>query len=144
MGDLKIYDLGEVSVVLCGIPVDSGFGDGECVKIEWDEDDFTTKKGADGEVTRSKTYNGLAKVTLTLMQTASANALFSTLSLLDRTAKNGAGVGPFLLRDRGGATLYAGTKCWIAARPSPTLAREANTREWVFAVADLEGAEMGN
>ena len=144
MGALKIWDLDQLSVIACGIPVDSGYGEGECIKVEWDEEDFTDKKGADGEMTRSKTYNGAASITITLMQTASANALFSALSLVDRKAKNGAGVGPMLLRDRGGATIYGASKSWIAARPSPTFGREATHRDWKFRCSDLEGFEGGN
>ena len=141
---MKTFDLDQLTVMLCGIPVDSGFNDGEVLKVEWDEDDFKYHKGALGEVERSKTYNKMATITLSLLQTANANALFSALSAIDRTAKNGAGVGPCLIRDRGGATLYAGTACSIAARPSPTFGRETTHRDWKFVVADLEGGEGGN
>lgn len=144
MGALKIWDLDQLAIVACGIPVSSGYGEGEVMKIEWDEEDFTKKKGADGEVSRSKTYNKCCKITITLMQTASVNALLSALSLIDRKAKNGAGVGPFLAKDLGGATLYAASKCWIAGRPSPTFGREATHRDWVLECSDMESFEGGN
>lgn len=144
MATLTIFDLDQVSPVLIGVPVDGGYGEGEVIQIEYDETDFTVKKGADGNVVRSKTYNKLSKVTLTLMQTSSFNAIFSAIRLSDVKGKNGAGVGPVMIRDRGGASLYFASKAWIEGPPKATFGREASHRDWVFVCADMESFEGGN
>lgn len=140
----KVWDLDQLSVIPLGIPVDGEFGDGEVVTIEFDEADFTVKKGTGGDVVRSKTYNQLAKVTISLLQTAAANALFSAARLIDVKGKNGAGIGPMLIKDRNGGTLYAGTKCWIEGPPKASFGREGSMRDWTFVVADLTSFEGGN
>lgn len=142
--DLKIWDLDQLKIVLCSIPVEGGYGEGEVLKLERTQPTFTTKMGADGVVTRSKTYNGHFKITLTLMQTSASNALFSALHLLDQTASNGAGVGATAITDLAGGTTYVASKSWIAEAPSPTFGREATHRDWVIETADMKGFEAGN
>ncbi len=135
----KIYDSKEVSVIVAGIPVDSGYADGEFVKIEQNEEDFTMVVGTDGEVTRSKTNNKTAKVTLRLMQTADGNAALSALNRLDKAQSNGAGVGSFLVKDRtSGTIVYQASSCWISKPPSVSFDKVATAREWEITVADLD------
>jgi len=141
-----IYDSTEVTVVAMGIPIDAigGYGEDEFVKVEWDEEGFKKKTGTDGHVTRSKTNNRGAKITLTLMQSSKANLALSALYNLDKKAKNGAGVGPFLMVDRQGLTVYAASKCWIAKCPDPSMGKLASERVWQLECADLEGVDGGN
>ena len=141
---LKIWDLEQLAPIILGVPVSGGYGEGEVLKIEHDEPTFTLKKGADGMVTRSKTYNGVAKITLTLMQTSEFNALFSAILLVDKNGKNGAGVGPTAIKDLQGATLYFASKSWIEGPPNATFGREATHRDWVICTANLEVFEGGN
>ena len=141
---LKIYDLQRVKIVVAGIPIQGGFSDGDVITLELSSPTFTTKIGADGDVTRSKTYNGHAKVTLALMQSSSANALLSAIHNLDRLSDNGAGVGPLMITDLGGATLWTASKSWIAEPPKSVFAREASAREWGVETADLTFFEGGN
>lgn len=141
---LKIWDLGRFVIVLAGIPVTGGFGPDDVLKVEKTMPGFTTKQGADGSVARSKTYNGHAKFTLTLLQTSAANALLSAQYALDLASDNGAGVGVLSLKDLSGATLYFARSSWIADSPNPTFGREANTREWVIECSDLTQFEGGN
>jgi hypothetical protein len=144
MGALKIWDLEQLSPIILGVPIEGGYGEGEVVKIEHDEPAFTMKKGADGHVNRSKTYNGVAKITLTLMQTSEYNALLSAILNVDKAGKNGAGVGPTQIRDKSGATLYFASKSWIEGPPNATFSREATHRDWVICTADLTHFEGGN
>lgn len=140
----KVYDADQVSVVLMGVPISSGYADGEFLRIEQEAEDFTHKVGTDGEVTRSKTNNRVAKVTLRLMQSSDGNAALSAINNLDRSAPNGAGIGPFLVRDRQGTSLFTASKCWISKPPNVTMAREATEREWELTVADLVRLDGGN
>lgn len=125
----KIYDANMVTAVFFGLLIDSGFADGEFVRMEQESDDFTDVNGTDGEVTRSKTNDRRVTITITLMQTSEGNSKLSAINILDRRANNGAGVGPFLLKDRSG-TAIAGGSCWIAKPPSTVYGREATAREW--------------
>ena len=141
---LKVYDANEVTVNVAGLPIESGFDDGEFVRIEQEAEDFIDKVGTDGEVTRSKTNDRRATITILLMQSSDGNALLSGLNNLDRLAGNGAGVGPFLVRDRQGTALYAGAECWISKPPDVSFDREPTAREWTLRVASLERFDGGN
>lgn len=143
-GDLKVYDLENVISIICGLPIEGGYGEGDVIKIDPSEATFTVKKGADGSITRSKTYNGHVKITLTLMQSSEANALLSALHETDRLGKNGAGVGPTLIKDLGGASLHSATKSWIAGPPTATYGREATHRDWPIETANMVSFIGGN
>lgn len=144
MGALKVYDADQVTFIFAAIPIDSGYADGEFIRITKTNPDFTTKEGTDGQVTRSKTNSGHHVIKLTLMQSSSGNALLSALRNIDLAASNGAGVGPILIRDRSGTSLYAASKAWIAAPPEVVFSREAEAREWTIECADFARLDGGN
>lgn len=140
----KVYDANEVTVNVAGLPIESGYDDGEFCRIEQESDDFVDKAGTDGEVTRSKTNDQRATVTIILMQSSTGNALLSGLNNIDKLAGNGAGVGPLLIRDRQGTALYAAAECWIAKPPDVKFDREPTNREWKLRVAKLNRFDGGN
>lgn len=140
----KIYDADQVSLVFMGIPISSGYADGVFVEIEQEEDDFSHKVGTDGETTRSKTNNRNADIKLHLMQTSDGNAALSAVNNLDVSAPGGAGVGPMLIRDRQGTSLYTAAHCWIRKPPDVAFAREAGDRVWTLHVSDLVRLDGGN
>lgn len=144
MSEFKVYDLNEVTCNFGGLPVESGFGDGEVIQIEQLEPDFVTKVGADGSVTRSKTNKRLTKVTIVLQQTSPGNAILSVLNNIDRLASNGAGVVPILIRDRQGLSLFAGAQAWIEGPPKAAYGGESTDREWIIMVAFPERFDGGN
>ena len=78
------------------------------------------------------------------MQSSPLNAALSALRLIDKKGKNGAGVGPFLVKDNGGTTLLEAEKCWIAKAPSMTLGKTATAREWKIRVASVLEFHGGN
>lgn len=139
----KIYDADQVTVAILGIPM-KGYADGDFLTIERDTPVFSDVVGTDGEVTRSKTNDRRAKVTLRLMQTSSSNDLLSAAVNADENAPNGAGIGAFLVRDRSGRALHTASECWISEVPSRGFGREAKEREWVIRVADLKSFDGGN
>lgn len=142
--DLKIYDADQVTLIVCDIPIDSGYADGEFVRVEQDSDDFTDVVGTDGEVTRSKTNDHRATVTVILMQSATGNAVLSALNNVDKNTPGGAGVGTLLIRDKQGTSIYSASKCWIAKPPDVSFGKEAGPREWKIRVADLKRLDGGN
>lgn len=141
VGQFHEYDSDQVTVNIAGIPIDAsgGYADGEFVRLEKSEDDFTTVVGTDGSVTRSKTNNQLWTITIRLMQSSQGNDALSALRLADLKGQNGAGVGTLLIRDRQGTTLFLASKAWISKPPSQSFDREAKEREWTLqAVADQQ------
>jgi hypothetical protein len=141
---LKVYDADQVSISLAGIPISSGFADGEFLRIEQEGDDFVDVVGTDGEVSRSKTRDRRATITVLLMQTSDSNALLSALNNLDILAPNGAGVGTLLVRDRQGTSIYRADECWIQKSPDVSFDREATSREWTLRCANLQRLDGGN
>lgn len=142
--EFGIYDLQAVTCNFAALPIESGYGEGEVIKIEQQTPDFVNKEGADGSVTRSKTGSRLTKVTITLMQTAKGNATLSAINNTDRLAGNGAGVAPILIRDQQGLSVFAAQHAWIEGPPVATYGREATHRDWVLWAADPERFDGGN
>ncbi len=142
---METYDPKLYTCVVAAIPVDAeAYADGEFIKVEKDTDKFTDVSGTGGGVARAKQHDDRATVTLTVLQTAAINAVLSTLANLDAETDGGAGVGPFLLKDRGGLTVYAGSECWIARMPDVTLEKGVTARVWKIRVAKLKPFEGGN
>lgn len=136
------YNPDQVSVVFAGIGIDPGAGpggyaDGDFVTIEQDTDDFTDVAGTDGQVTRAKSSDGRATITIRLMQSSKTNPLLSALNQLDKNTPNGAGVGALMVRDKNGTSLHVAAEAWIAKAPAITYGREATAREWKLRCANL-------
>lgn len=140
---VKTYDADQVSLTVGGFSIDSGFADGEFIRIEQEADDFTDVVGTDGEVTRSKTNDRRATITVLLMQTASGNQALSALSNLDRLSPNGAGISPLLIQDGNGDALFEAASCWVQKPPDVAFDRTGVTREWTLRVADLIRNDAG-
>lgn len=143
MPDTKGYDANEVTIQIGTILVDSGYADGEFLRIEQEEDDFTDEVGTDGEVTRSKTNDRRATITVLVMQTSSSMQALSALSFLDKNTPNGAGIVPIMIRDRNGASIYTAQQGWIQRAPDVSFDRAATPREWVIRVGDLVRVDAG-
>lgn len=69
MGDVKTYDPKDVTVTVGGRFL-TGFAEGSMVECEKDEDNFSTKVSAQGEVVVTLSNNPLGTVTITLDQTS--------------------------------------------------------------------------
>lgn len=137
MADLKIYGPDEVSIIFNGILVNEGLADGTFVKIEQDEDSFSLTVGTDGEATRSKTNNRSHTITFTVMQSSDCNDLLSAMHTLDINTPGGAGVGPLLIKDGSGSSIYVAEKSWIQKPPAAEFGREAGPREWTIRTNNL-------
>jgi hypothetical protein len=141
---VKIYDANEVTINFAGIPIDSGYDDGEFCRIEQENDDFTDKAGTDGEVARSKTNDRRTTITIILMQTSSGNAKLSAISNIDREAGNGAGVAPILVRDRQGLSVFSDDSAWISKPPDVVYDREPTARAWTLRAGNPDRFDGGN
>jgi hypothetical protein len=133
------YDSSQVDVVVAGIPLGAGAGRGkdEFVAVKYDSPLWTWTKGVDGKGCRNKTNDLSAVVTVTLLQSSAQNGLLSALAILDYKAPNGAGCGPFLIKDNNGGTMYAGDSCWIQKIPDNGYRAEIGEVAWEIRVATL-------
>ena len=131
------YSPDDYTVVFNAIPIE-GFAEGECIDVEFDTEGFSDEIGTDGHVVRYKSLDQRAKVAFTLMATSPTNKLLSAMYNADIKAPNGIGVGPLLIRDTQGVTVFAGTQAWIQKMPKVTFGQRLSNREWVIRVAKLE------
>lgn len=136
---MKLYNAKNVVVIIAGVPISStgGFADGSFIEIKQTTADFTTVIGTDGQVTRNKTNDRRATVTMKLMQSSDSNALLSILSNLDVSIANGSAAGPLAIQDTNGTALYAASFCWVAKPPDVDFDREAKSREWTIECDNL-------
>jgi len=67
-----------------------------------------------------------------------SNKVLSAMYNADLKSPNGFGVGPLLIRDTQGVTVFAGTQAWIAKMPKVTFGQKLGNREWTIRVAKLE------
>lgn len=129
MSEVRNYDSNEFSVTLGTVEVNSGRGDGAFFSLEPLAEDYTTQRGADGEVTVSKLNNYGATVKLTVMQTSKAHKDLHALRALGLASANGRTFA-FQARDRLNGIRFEAAKAWIRKAPNEGFAREAGTREW--------------
>jgi hypothetical protein len=77
-------------------------------------------------------------VTFALIGNSPTNKLLSAMYNADMKTPNGMGVGPLLIRDTQGATVFAGAQAWIQGFPKATLGKKVGNKEWQIRVAKLE------
>lgn len=141
---MKTYSANDVSLIIAGVPVDSGRGESTFVEIQIPER-FVLQRGCDGECTRAPTNDTTATATVTLTQSSSGNALLSALHSLDLAAPaGGAGVGPFMLKDGSGTSLYAAPHCYIIKSPDAAFGGAPGERQWQLQIIGLEAFCGGN
>lgn len=126
---VKTYNPADVLLVVAGIPI-SGYADGTFIAIGRDNPSYNSGTGSDGEGWRAKSNDKSGTCTLTLLQTSLSNDALSGLAQLDELS--GDGVGPLLLKDNSGRSLYSAETCWLEKPADAEFAREASDREWVI------------
>ena len=124
------YDLRNVSLLICAIPISEAPGEDEFIKIKPHEEAYAVVKGADGSVIRCATNNRLYEWSLTLSQNSPHNVQLSALHAVDKADTNGAGVGAFILENLGGGTLVTAVHCWITQLPEFTYGKMAKPVVW--------------
>lgn len=139
---MRNYDPKEVSVI-CGGHKVRDFA-AEMVRVEPNEDDFNDVAGAQGEVSRSRTSDRRATVTLVIKQTSPSNDVLSEFARTDRETPNGGGVFSFQLIDRQGTTLVDAEEAWVMRKPDLTFSNEITNREWTIRLAEANYFVGGN
>ncbi len=123
------YNPKEVSIVAGGTDI-RGYGDGDFVSIEFDEDAFVTVSGADGDISRSLNPSTLATVTITLLSGSPSNDVLSGLHITDRAT--GLGTFPLMVKDNSGRSLFISDAAWVTKFANMTKGKEASTVEWTI------------
>lgn len=136
MAGMRAWNIKDLTISLNAVPLEGGYGEDEVMSLEWEEDQFVAFVGADGEVSRANTNNGLATVTLTYAHTAAANDRLTALLRADMLAPNGAGAGMFVARDIHGRMVVSAERSWVMGYPGVTLGKTIQTVEWKIQLAD--------
>jgi hypothetical protein len=134
MSTTHTYDPQKCLLIL-GAAAVSGFADGTFVTVEQDEDSWTTRTGADGEVTRTRMAARTATMSLTLMATAVFNAILTGLHATDV-------IFPVLIKE--GANIIAAGEAWVQKPPAFERGVEAADAEWTIRIAKWNPVFGGN
>jgi hypothetical protein len=132
----KVYNADEVMVAVNGIPLDSGYDDGEFLTIEFDTDKVSKKVGTNGEVVFSKTRDRSGTITIKLLQTSTGNAILTALSQLYEEGKGQTGIVNFAMEDLNNGETFAAAQAVVAQDPAVSMDREATGREWKLFFAE--------
>ncbi len=138
---VKTYNPADVVIVFAGVTID-GFDDGTFLTIGRDNPSFVSGTGSSGEGWRAKSNDKAGTATVTLLQMSAANDALSALLALDEAS--GDGIGPLLVKDNSGTSLYSAATAWIEKPSDGEFARSKSSREWVIKTDDLEIFVGGN
>ena len=129
----RTYDISKVSLIV-GSHIVVGFAEGTFVSLTRNTDTYGRKVGAAGEVTRVKSADRTARLTVTLDQTSPSNDYFSGLFLADE--QSNAGKVPVLLTEIGGTSIAKSSEGWIVKPANLEYGNSSLNRVWIFELAD--------
>jgi len=129
MTQLATYMPEEVTILLAGIPV-SGFIQGSFISVDKDVKPFTSKRTADGTVSRMYNNDQTYTITLTLYSGSDSNQLLTRLWQLDEITQRGKF--PLMIKDGSGSDLFFSTTTWIEGIPSLVKSNQYEPRAWTL------------
>jgi len=132
---LFTYDPASVTVAIGGA-IMSGYTDGTFVELSRNSPTWSQTVGADGLVTRGKTNDRSATLTLTLKQSSPSNDVLSGFLVLDELSNSG--VFPVLIKDLSGTSIYFSAQGFITTYPTSTFGKDISDRSWVIFLADCD------
>jgi hypothetical protein len=130
--NLKKWNLRNLSIQYGLLTFNGNFGASGALTWAPNEDDYKLLMSADGVGTRCQTNNMSGKFTLKLAQSNEDNALLSAQRLVDLLSSNGAGVAPFIVKDREGSTLITAESAWCMRCPDAEFQQEITERGWTI------------
>lgn len=129
MAQLATYMPEEVTILLAGIPV-SGFIQGSFISVDKDVKPFTSKRTADGTVSRMYNNDQTYTITLTLYSGSDSNQLLTRLWQLDEITQRAKF--PLMIKDGSGSDLFFSTTTWIEGIPSLVKSNQYEPRAWTL------------
>lgn len=135
-GDFQgTYSAEQVIVTVGGVIV-TGFGDGDFITAKHDEDRYTHKVGADGEVGRAKNANRAGTIEIVLASTSRANRELGDLFKLSLMGGTDEPVSVSVADLSGNSECYAST-AWLKTSPDFSRGKEISEQTWTLQAADL-------
>lgn len=133
-GSVATYNPEKCQIVLGAAPV-TGFADGSFVTVEQDEDSWSLKAGADGEVARSKRVARTGTMTLTLLATSISNAILTALH---------EATDPFPVLIKEGGTVIFAADGWVQKPAAFERGTDVSDTEWTIRLAHVDLSHAGN
>ena len=124
---MQTYDFKLVTLTIGSFNPLNEFEEGG-IEFQKDEDLFTKKKGAGGEISRTKITGTGGKFKVRLKQTSQSNKTLNTIYLLDQSGN--AGVLPILYKDGNDGTIVSSQNCWINKLPLIVRKEAEDMCEW--------------
>jgi hypothetical protein len=139
--DFKNFAADQVVLTFAGLRI-QGYADGSFVSVEPMSPGFSSKAGADGLVSRSRSNDPRVKITITLEQTSSSNDVLSAIHEADLAMPNGAGVAALSLEDLLGRFRLVSASAWVEKAPTAEFGRETGQRAWELVAIVPPGARI--
>ena len=127
---LRQYDPKKVIITWNAIPLHIGIIAGTFLTLERDVATWSSKVGIDGELGRVRTNNFRGFARFTLRNGSPTNTALS--GLLQADEFTGVVVGPMLIVDFSGFTLYASPIAYLEGWPIDKFGIAEGTREWTL------------
>lgn len=129
MGQVNVYDALQVSVVVDNIFI-TGFADGSMVECSKDEDNFSAKVSAQGDVGIAKTNNKLGTIKVNLAQTSPSVTFLNSLA-------NSGKIFPIWVNSNSDVKeKIGGTKAMVKKPADASFSGEIESREYEIQVFD--------
>jgi hypothetical protein len=133
MGVVASWSAADVTANFATIEIDQdAIGTDDFVTIEQIEPDFKLRMGLGGGATRSQNKGIAYKVTVKVRQCASVNDKLAAVLLLDRKTSGGAGIAPFIVKDRNGNYKFFCTQAFIEGDSAWSAGAEEKDLDWVI------------
>ena len=135
-GDFQGTYSAEQVIVTVGNVIVSGFADGDFITAKYDEDRYSMKVGADGEVARSKTASRTGTIEIVLSSSSAANTELSDLFLLSLVGGFDDAI-PVTVADLSGNGLVNVGAAWLKSAPDFVRGKEVSEQTWTLQAADM-------
>lgn len=139
--DFKNYAADQVVLTFATQRI-QGYADGSFVRVRPMSPGFSSKAGADGLVSRSRSNDPRVEITIILEQTSASNDVLSAIHEADLTLPNGAGVAALSLEDLLGRFRIVSESAWVAKAPDAEFGRETGQREWTLEAVVVPGSRV--
>ncbi|MFD1886828.1 phage structural protein [Paenibacillus wenxiniae] len=130
MTEAKTYDPLDLSLQIGGVFITAMSED--MVEVEKDEESYSVKVGAQGDVIRSKVNNPLATMTLTLLASS------PQLEYLTKLARTGEIVPVSIIYNGEVKETITSTQAFVKKLPTRTYGSEAEDREFELQMLDMD------
>lgn len=127
------YSPQDVTVLIAAKTI-KGYSKDSLISVEPDKAYVTTKRAADGYISRQLNKTGLFKMTISLAQTSDSNDFLGIIMNTDRVL--GDSIFPVLINDHSTGSVIFALNAWITKQPAIKFTSGIETREWELALAE--------